>query len=65
MPSKSLSAFLSSSVKYLVMLTVEWASLDASTHVAAAGLPARSKTIRATSQDAVISRVGERGRRLL
>jgi hypothetical protein len=54
-PSKSLPVSLSSSAKYLVMLTVEWANVDASTHVAAAGVPVRSKTIRAASQDAVIS----------
>jgi hypothetical protein len=38
-PSKSVLAFLSSSAKYLVMLTVEWASVEESTQVAAAGEP--------------------------
>jgi hypothetical protein len=50
MPSKSVSAFLSSLAKYLIMLTVEWASIEASTHVAAAGEPAKSKTPSATEQ---------------
>jgi hypothetical protein len=50
MPSKSVSAFLSSSAKYLVMFTVEWASVEESTHVAAAGEPAKNKAPRATEQ---------------
>ena len=37
------SAFFSSSAKYLVMLTVECASVDASTHVAAAGVPRKEQ----------------------
>src|SRR5438876_242822 len=50
MPSKSASAFLSSSAKYLVMLTVEWASVEGSTHVAATGELARNRTNRASNQ---------------
>jgi hypothetical protein len=50
MPSKSVPAFLSSSAKYLVMLTVVWANVDASTQVAAAGVPVRSKRAIAPSQ---------------
>jgi hypothetical protein len=58
MPSKSLSPVFSSSAKYLVMLTVECASVDASVHAAAAALPTESRTV---SQDAAIANIGNDG----